>query len=189
MGNWDSLNPVPPRGRVAAELSVASPTDNLLLDALMEYASDEVATIYGLVAEGIAIPEDKSWIGFKLRDGARWHDGKPITVDDLVFSFDVYRHQSNPSIKNPLLPFTEIEVVNRREVGYHIEESERSNPLLPMRIGTLAILPKHYWETRAIKDTTVDPPLGSGPYKIGTFYVGQWIKYERVEDYWAQDPR
>ena len=187
MGNWDSFNPVPPRGRVAAGLSVSSPTDNLLLDALMEYATDEISTIYGLVAEGIAIPDDQSWIAFKLRDGARWHDGTPITVDDLVFSFETYRHDANPAIKNPLLPFTEIEVLNDREVKYHISESERSNPLLPMRIGTLAILPKHYWEEREIKNTTVDPPLGSGPYKISDFYVGQWIKYERVDDYWAKE--
>lgn len=187
MGNWDSFNPVPPRGRVAAGLSVSSPTDNLLLDALMEYATDEISAIYGLVAEGIAIADDQSWIAFKLREGARWHDGKPITVEDLVFSFETYRHDANPAIKNPLLPFTEIEVLNDREVKYHISESERSNPLLPMRIGTLAILPKHYWEAREIKNTTVDPPLGSGPYKISDFYVGQWIKYERVEDYWAKD--
>ena len=189
MGNWDSFNPVPPRGRVAAGLSVGSPTDNLLLDSLVDFAADETSTIYGVIADGIAIPEDKAWIGFRLRidPQPRWHDGKPISVEDLVFSFEVYRHLANPAIQNPLLAFSEIEVINDREVRYHVVESERSNPLLPMRIGTLPILPKHYWESEDITKTTVTPPLGSGPYKIGDFYVGQRVSYRRVDDYWGAD--
>ena len=189
MGNWDSFNPIPPRGRVAAGLSVGSPTDNYLFDALMDYAADETATIYGLVADGIAVPEDRAWVGFRLREEPqpRWHDGKPITVEDLVFSFEVYRHQSNPSIQNVLVGFTEIEVLNDREIRYHVAESFRIDPLLPMRIGTLAILPKHYWETEDITKTTVKPPLGSGPYEITDFYVGQYIRFGRVEDYWGRD--
>ena len=189
MGNWDSFNPVPPRGRVAAGLSVGSPTDNLLLDCLVDFAADENSTIYGVIADGIAIPEDKSWIGFRLRRDPlpRWHDGTPITVDDLVFSFDVYRNLAQPPIQAPLEPFTKIEVINDREVRYHIEESERSNPLLPMRIGTMPVLPKHYWENEEITETTVKPPLGSGPYRIGDFYVGQWVTFERVDDYWGAD--
>lgn len=189
MGNWDSFNPVPPRGRVAAGLSVGSPTDNLLLDSLVDFAADEISTIYGVIADGIAIPDDRAWIGFRLRQHPtpRWHDGKPITVEDLVFSFDVYKNQSNPSIQNPIEPFTHIEVLNDREVRYHVLESERSNPLLPMRIGVLPVLPKHYWESLDITETTVTPPLGSGPYVISDFYVGQWVAFERAEDYWGAD--
>ena len=187
MGNWDSFNPVPERGRVAAGLSVGGPTDNLLYDALMDYVTDENSSIYGVVAEGIAIPQDVSWIGFKIREGARWHDGTPISVDDLAFSFHVYRCLSNPAIMNPLLPFSAIEIISEREVRYHVVEEFRTNPLLPMRIGTLAILPKHYWEERDITLTTVEPPLGSGPYEVGDFYVGQRLYYKRRDDYWAKD--
>ena len=189
MGNWDSFNPVPPRGRVAAALSVGSPSDNLLLDALMETASDEVASIYGLIADGIAVAPDRSWVAFRLRDFARWHDGEPITIDDVVFTFNTYRFEANPSIQNPIAGFSSVEVVNDREVKFHIDEAYRTDPLLPIRIGTMAILPKHYWtsEERDILETTVQPPLGSGPYAIDDFYVGQWIRYKRVEDYWARD--
>lgn len=189
MGNWDSFNPVPPRGRVAAGLSVGSPTDNLLLDSLVDFAADETSTIYGMIADGIAVPEDKAWIGFRLRKEPmpRWHDGKPITVEDLVFSFEVYRHLANPAIQNPLLAFSEIEVINDREVRYHVVESERTNPLLPMRIGTMPVLPKHYWESEDITKTTVTPPLGSGPYEIAEFYVGQWVSFRRVDNYWGKD--
>ena len=187
MGNWDSFNPVPERGRVAAGLSVAGPTDNLLYDALMDYVTDENSSIYGVVAEGIAIPEDVSWIGFRLREGPTWHDGKPISVEDLEFSFFVYRCLANPAILNPLLPFTAIEVINDREVRYHVDPAFSNNPLLPMRIGTLAILPKHYWDERDITLTTVEPPLGSGPYEVDEFYVGQRLYYKRRDDYWAKD--
>lgn len=189
MGNWDSFNPIPPRGRIAAGLSVGSPSDNFLLDCLVDFAADETATIYGLIADGIDVPEDRSYVGFRLRQEPqpRWHDGTPITVDDIAFSFDVYRHQANPSIMNLLLGFSEIEVLNDREVRFHIVESYRIDPLLPMRIGVMPVLPKHYWEQEDISKTTVKPPLGSGPYKISDFYVGQWVRYERVEDYWGRD--
>ena len=189
MGNWDSFNPIPPRGRVAAGLSVGSPTDNLLLDSLVDFAADEISTIYGVIADGIAIAEDRSWIGFRIRQDPqpRWHDGKPITVDDLVFSFEVYRHLANPSIQNPLAGFSKIEVINDREVRYFVDEASRSDPLLPMRIGTMPVLPEHYWSENDITKTTVSPPLGSGPYRIGDFYVGQQITFERVENYWGSN--
>ncbi len=189
MGNWDSFNPIPPRGRVAAGLSVGSPTDNLLLNSLVDFSADETTSIYGVIADGIAVADDMAWVAFRIRQDPkpRWHDGRPITVEDLEFSFDVYRNLANPSIQNPILAFTEIEVINEREVRYHILESERTNPLLPIRIGTLPVLPKHYWESKDITKTTVEPPLGSGPYKVGEFYVGQWVIYERVEDYWGAD--
>ena len=189
MGNWDSFNPIPPRGRIAAGLSVGSPSDNFLLDCLVDFAADETATIYGVIADGIAIPEDRSYVGFRLRQEPqpRWHDGKPITVEDIAFSFDVYRHKANPSIMNVLLGFSEIEVLNDREVRFHVVESYRIDPLLPMRIGVMPILPKHYWEQEDILKTTVKPPLGSGPYKISDYYVGQWVRYERVDNYWGRD--
>ena len=189
MGNWDSFNPVPPRGRVAAALAVGAPSDNLLLDGLMDFAADETSTIYGLIADGIAVADDRAWVAFRLRDEARWHDGQPITVDDVVFTFNIYRFEANPSIQNPIVGFTAVEVLSDNEVRFHIDPEYRSDPLLPIRIGTMTVLPKHYWtsEDRDILETTVEPPLGSGPYKVDSFYVGQWVKYSRVEDYWARD--
>lgn len=189
MGNWDSFNPVPPRGRVAASLSVGSPSDNLLLDALMEFAADETATIYGLIAEGIAVAPDRSWVAFKLRDDAYWHDGTPITVEDVKFTFEIYRFKANPSIQNPIVGFSAANIIGTREIKFLIDKEYRTDPLLPIRVGTMAILPKHYWtsEDRNILETTVKPPLGSGPYKVDDFYVGQWVRYERVDNYWAKD--
>lgn len=182
MGNWDSFN-------WTALGRVVQGTTAYLYDKLALRSPDEPGTIYGQLAESIAVAEDGSWIGFRLRDGAYWHDGEPIAVDDLFYSFDVYRQATNPAIVSTMAAFTAIEAVGEQEVRYHVAEAHRSDPLLPMRIGDLAVLPKHYWsqEENDIGKSTVKPPLGSGPYRVGDYDVGRWIKYQRVENYWAKD--
>lgn len=189
MGNWDSFNPIPLKGRVAAGLAVWTPAANYLYDSLMAPSFDEPSAFYGRLAEGIAVAEDGAWIGFRLREGAYWHDGTPITVEDVVFSFNVYKDKENTAatITAPLDAFVAIEVLNDREFRYLIAPGEHGNPILPTRIAVLPIMPKHYWATHDITSTTVDPPLGSGPYKIGEFSVGRWLRYERVDNYWGKN--
>lgn len=186
MGNWDSFNPIALRGRLARGVGFWSRDQNLLWDSLLAPALDEPATHYGLIAEGVAVADDGAWIAFKLRENARWHDGKPITVADVVYSFNVYQAEATPTVSTPLKPFS-VEVIGPREVRFNVETASRGNPTFPIRLGDIPIMPQHYWESRDITKTTVEPPLGSGPYRIGNFVVGRWVQFERVKDYWAQN--
>ncbi len=186
MGNWDSFNPVSERGRLAGGLGFWSRDQNLLWDSLMVPALDEPATHYGLVAEGIAVAEDRSWVAFKLREGAYYHDGHPITMEDVEFTFHAYQEYASPGNRTAFRHFT-LEVINDREFRFLVPPYLRDDPEVPIRLGAILVLPKHYWEERDIRKTTVEPPLGSGPYRIGKFSIGRWLEYERVEDYWAKD--
>ncbi len=187
MGTWDSFNSLALTGREVKGVSFWIPHDNYLYDTLMQPTLDEPAALYGNLAEGIAIDPEGGWIAFKLREGARWHDGKPITVDDVVWSFDVYRSKATPTISSPLQPFTRVEVTGPREFRFMIDEAARGDTVLARRAGLLPILPKHYWKNRDITRGTTEPPLGSGPYRVGRFSIGRWIEWERVPDWWAKD--
>ena len=188
MGNWDSFNPIPLRGRLVVGVYYWVKSWRYLWDSLLRDALDEPASYYGLIAEGVSVAPDGSWIAFKLRDAARFHDGRPITVEDVAFTFDVSTADTaNPSITAQLAHFTHTEIVASDEIKFHVRPASRGNPELPIRLGTMPIFPKHYWATRDITKTTVEPPLGSGPYRIGRFSVGRWVEWQRVTDYWAQD--
>jgi len=188
MGAWDSFNPVPLRGRVVLGASYWVKSWRYLWDALLRPSLDEPASYYGLIAEGIAVGAAGDWVAFKLRDEARWHDGRPITVEDVLWTFEISKSDmANPDISQPLQPFTSAEQIGPGEVKFHIDEAHHGDPFLPIRIGDIPIMPKHFWATRDIFKTTVEPILGSGPYRIGRFSVGRWVEWERVEDYWAAD--
>lgn len=186
MGNWDSFNPVSEKGRLAAGIGFWSRDQNLLWDTLLVPALDEPAAHYGRLAEGVAVAEDGAWVAFKLRKEARWHDGRPITVQDVVFSFKVFQDDASPTIRTSFKPFS-IEVIGPREIRFNVAAELRDDPTIPIRLGGIPVLPQHYWQSRDITKTTVEPPLGSGPYRIGEFSVGRWIQFERVADYWAAD--
>ncbi|MDA0789615.1 MAG: extracellular solute-binding protein [Proteobacteria bacterium] len=186
MGNWDNFNPVTEKGRLAGGLGFWSRDENLLFDSLMVPALDEPATLYGRLAEGIAVAPDNSWVAFKIREGARWHDGVPITADDVIFSFGFYSTDAEPGIVTSFKPYS-IEKLGPREFLFRIPEAFRKDPSVPIRLAGLIVLPKHYWQERDLTRTTVEPPLGSGPYRVGKFRIGQWVEFERVPDYWGRD--
>ncbi len=186
MGNWDNFNPVSEKGRLAAALGFWSRDENLLWDSLMVPSLDEPASLYGALAEGIAVAEDNSWVAFKLRDEARWHDGKPITADDVVFSFNFFATDASPTIVTSFSLFS-IEKIGPLEFLFRVPQELRTDPSIPIRLAGLIVLPEHYWRDRDLGKTTVEPPLGSGPYRIGKFSIGRWVEYERVETYWGKD--
>ena len=187
-GSWDSFNPAAIRAaQVVAGLSTAAPHANFLNDSLLAEAADEPSAWYGRLAEGIAIAPDGAWIAFRIRDHAHWHDGRPLTVEDVAYTFKVYREDATSTISTPLEPIESVEIIGEWEIRFRIREEARGDPLLPIQIGQVPIIPKHYWENRDISRTTVEPPLGSGPYRVGEFQVGRWIRWERVPDYWGQD--
>jgi len=183
-GTFDSLNFVPPKGTTPAGLG-------LIYDTLMTDAMDEVSTQYGLLAEGMKYPADYSSVTYKLRQGAKWHDGQPITVDDVIYSFDVLK-KNNPSQAYYYQHVVKAEKTGDNEVTFTFDE--KGNRELPHIVGQLLILPKHYWEgtdakgnKRDITRSTLEPPLGSGPYRIKSLVPGRTISFERVADYWGKD--
>ena len=132
----------------------------------------------------IEVPDDRSWVEFVLRDDARWHDGVPISVADVIFSFETIK-SVNPFVGAYWANVTSVEQTGEHSVRF--EFSGDTNMELPLIIAELNILPKHYWEGREFDETTLEPPLASGPYKIAELNAGTSITYERVEDYWAAD--
>jgi len=184
IGGFDSLNPVLYRGEKAAGLG-------LVTESLMSDSIDEASTSYGLIAEWASYPEDYSSVTFKLRDAARWHDGKPITTDDVIYSLEVNK-TANPRMGLYYKNVTRAEATGDNEVTFYFDS--KGNRELPMIMGQLTVLPKHYWtgkdasgDTRDPMKTTLEPPLGSGPYRIKEATPGRSVRYERVPDYWGND--
>lgn len=175
---FDTLNPYTLKGMAASNLSYT-------YDTLMVKSADEPFTLYGLAAESIETPADRSWVVFKLRPEARFHDGKPMTADDVAFTLDILRKKGNPFYRFYYSAVAKTVVVDKRTVRFEFAGGE--NRELPMILGELPVLPKHYWEKRDFEKTTLEPPLGSGPYKIASVDPGRSIVYERVKDYWAKN--
>ena len=178
-GSFHSLQPFIRQGSAAIGL-------NGTYDTLLTRAWDEPSALYGLLAETAELADDKSWIEFALRPEARWHDGKPVTADDVVFTVEILKEKGSPVLKTLLREVTSAE--KRGPLTLRIHMSERATRQLPLRISSsMRILPEHYWATREFDKTTLEPPLGSGPYRIGEVKAGRTITYERVRDYWGKD--
>lgn len=178
MGPFDSLNPFITKGQSPDGIS-------LPFETLMESAADEPFSEYGLIAETVETPPDRSWVTFSLRPQARWHDGKPITADDVIFSLDILRTKGAPHYRFYYAGVDRAEKLGERRVKFTFKPGD--NRELPLILGQLPVLPKHYWQDKTFDETTLVPPLGSGPYRIGKFEAGRYIVYERVQDYWGKD--
>ena len=183
-GTFDSLNVVPPKGAIATGLG-------LIYDTLMTSSFDEASTEYGLLADGVRFPPDFSSVTYRLRPEARWHDGVPITADDVLWSFSALK-DNNPSQAFYYRHVVKAEKTGEGEITFTFDEV--GNRELPHIVGQLLILPKHYWEAtdangnkRDISKTTLEPPLGGGAYRVKTVVPGRTIAYERVADYWGKD--
>ena len=178
IGTFDNLNAFTLKGVPAVGLGS-------LHDTLLTSSSDEAFSEYGLLAESIEMPEDRSWVTFNLRKEARWHDGRPVTVDDVIFSLQILKTKGHPFYRAYFANVAKAEKAGDRKVK--LTFSGNKNRELPLITGQLPILPMHYWESRQFDKTTLEPPLGSGPYRIETFQAGRSITYIRVPDYWGKD--
>ena len=176
IGTFDSLNPFISKGEAADGLG-------LVFESLMESSSDEAFSEYGLLAERIEMPADRSWIIFTLRAEARWHDGTPVTVEDVVFSFETLKAKGNPFYRLYYANVDRAEDLGERRVKFHFSGGQ--NRELPLIMGQLSIISKAYYSAHDFEKTTLDLPLGSGPYKVSKVEPGRAITYERVKDYWA----
>ncbi len=176
---FDTFNPFVIRGVAAAGINA------YLYDTLMEPSADEPFSAYGLIAESIETPEDRSYVTFHLRDEARFHDGESITAEDVKFSFDVLTTKGHPFYRNYYADVTEVIVEDEQTIRF--EFGETNNRELPLILGQLPVLPSHYWENREFGDNGLTPPVGSGPYRISDFEAGRSITFKRVKDYWARN--
>ena len=163
----------------------------LIFEALTTRSQDEPSTAYGLLAEAVAYPDDFSYVIYRLRAAARWHDGKPVTPEDVIFSFDVLKKNS-PMYSAYYSHIVKCEKNGEREVKFTFDAP--GNRELPSIAGEVQVLPKHWWEgsdsqgrKRDITATTLELPLGSGPYRIKEFVAGRSVVLERVADYWGKD--
>jgi microcin C transport system substrate-binding protein len=183
-GTFDSVNPIPLKGEKALGLG-------LLFETLMARSLEESSTQYGLIAEWASYPDDYSSVTFKLRDEARWQDGAPITPEDVLFSMEVLQ-KNNPFYGEYYKNVVKGEKTGDREVTFTFDS--KGNRELPQIVGELSVFPKHFWEAKdaggAQRDparTTLEPLLGSGPYRIKSIDPGRSLTYERIPDYWAKD--
>ncbi|PAU87357.1 hypothetical protein CK507_11675 [Pseudomonas sp. WN033] len=177
-GSFDSLNGFISRGNSADRLG-------LIYDTLTFHSLDEPFTEYGLLAERIEHPEDNTWVRFYLRPQARFHDGQPVTANDVVFTFNTLVEKGAPFYRAYYADVKEVVADDERTVTFHFHHG--LNRELPLVLGQLPVLPAHYWAERDFARTTLEPPLGSGPYRIAQVNAGRSISFSRVEDYWGAD--
>ncbi len=177
-GGFDSLNPFIESGNPAPGLG-------LTVDTLLVSTDDEAFTEYGLIAETVTVPEDRSWVAFDIRPEARFHDGTPVTPEDVIWSMDILKAEGAPHYRFYYANVVRGEPVGERGVRFVFDVA--GNRELPLIVGQLPVLSKAAWEGRDFGRVTIYPFLGNGPYRVASFNANQTLRLERVEDYWAAD--
>lgn len=177
-GSFDSLNPFINKGVAADDIG-------LIYDTLTTNSLDEPFTVYGLLAEKIEKGPNNSWVRFHLRPQARFQDGQPVTAEDVVFTFETLMSQGAPHYRGYYADVAKVTAESQRRVRFDFKHA--GNRELPMILGQLPVLPKHWWEGRDFSSGSLEPPLGSGPYRVEEVQAGRTIRYARVKDYWGKD--
>ena len=175
-GTFDKLNPFSLKGIAAAGSA-------LPFDTLMEKTADEPLSIYGLIAASVELPSDRQSIVFNLRPQARFHDGNPVTADDVVFTFNILKKDGHPRYRLGLKNVTKAEKLGNRRVRFVF--SEDAGRELPLLVGQLPVMSEKYWQDREFSKASLEGPLGSGPYRVEDVDPGRSVTYRRVENYWA----
>jgi microcin C transport system substrate-binding protein len=178
VGTFDSFNAFIVRGTPAGDIG-------RVYDTLLKPNPDEPSTAYGHLANIIETSSDRTWIAFELRPQARFHDGQPVTAADVAWTFETLRSQGRPFYRAYYGDVVNVVAESPSRVVFHLKGSE--NRELPLILGEMSVLPKHWWEGRDFSRPLTDPPLGSGPYRVDQAAFGRTLSYRRVPDYWAAD--
>ena len=178
IGTFDTFNPYVPKGMAPQGIG-------LIYDTLCVQSMDEPFTAYGLLAQDITVPPDRSWVRFTLRENARFHDGHPVHAEDVAFTFELLMAKGSPTYANYYGDVSEVEVLGPRQIRFTFEHA--NNRELPLILGQLPVLPKHFWKGKDFTSAGLTRPLGSGPYTIETFKPGHFVRYKRVASYWGAE--
>ena len=178
IGTFDTLNPYAIKGKAALGL-------NLVYDRLMTRNWDEPFTMYPLIAQSYEMPEDRSWIRFKLNPEARFHDGSPVTAQDVLFSFETLKNYGRPNMRKVYKLVKDAKQESENTVTFEFtQDHDRETALI---IAMMPVLSKSYWQGRNFEETLLENINLNGPYRIKNFEPGRFITYERVSDYWAKN--
>ncbi|MCI4664544.1 MAG: extracellular solute-binding protein [Neomegalonema sp.] len=184
--SYDSLNPFIVAGSPATPIAgTSSAAMAVVIETLMAAPLDEGSTHYGRLAEWMESGPDDKWVAFRLRDAARWHDGKPVTVEDVIFSYETLTTKGLPRYRAYYRNIVSARDVGDRTVLFEFDKG--GNRELPHIAGQLYVFPAHWWASRDFGAPSLEAPLGSGPYKVGKFEANRFIEFERVSNYWGAD--
>lgn len=178
-GSFDNLNPMIVRGEPVQGIR------EFVVESLMARSQDEPFTLYGLIAQSVDVPEDRSSVTFHLDPRARFSDGTPLTSADVLFSFEVLRDKGRPNYRTYYKKVVKAETASDHEVRFVFADAEDRE--LPLILGLMPILPRHAMDADRFEETTLAPLVGSGPYRIGEVSPGRSITYRRNPDYWGRD--
>ncbi len=196
--HFDYVNPDAPQGgeiRLSSQSTFDSFNDriaqgtsapglSLIYQSLTISAADERFGRYGALAEQVRINDANDAATFVLREEARFHDGEPVTAEDVVWTFNTVMEKGAPGYRNIYGGVESVEALDERTVRFNLKRSDRN---LAVNVGQLEVMPKHWWADRAFGETMLEPPVGSGPYRIADFESQRYVEYERVADWWADD--
>ncbi len=177
VGGFDSFNPFIPKGNAVGV--------GLIYDSLTYHSPDEPFTEYGLLAERIDKAPDNSYVRFILNPKARFHDGTPVTAEDVIFTFNILLEKGDPMYRHYYADVAQVVAEDKLRVRFDFKHQD--NRELPLILGQIQVLPKHWWATRDFSKGDLEPPLGSGPYRIGKVAPGSAVTFERAKDWWAKD--
>jgi microcin C transport system substrate-binding protein len=190
-GTFDTFNPFSPKGvppvdpaGLLVEHDFAPRIPAVVFESLATTSADELFTMYGLVADEIDVAKDGSSVTFSIRPEARFQNGDPITVDDVIYTFHLLQEKGHPNYRLYFSEIDHVEKIDPRSVRFGFTSKNRRE--LALVIGRMPILSKSYWKSRDITSTTLEPPLGSGPYRVADFEPGRYVIYKRVPDYWGR---
>lgn len=178
LGTYDTLNPFTLKGVAAADAG-------LVFETLMASSMDEPFSQYGWVAKSVTVAPDRSWVSYQLRPEARFQDGSPITPEDVIFSFEILRDKGHPFYRSYYKEVEKAEKTGPHEVKFTFRD--KTDTELPLIMGQLPVMSKKFWQGKDFAATTLEPILGSGPYKIETVNPGRSISFVRVKNWWAKD--
>ena len=187
ISTFNNLNPNVDKGNLAHYIDPRYGSGSYIYDPLMRRGEDELASYYCWLAETVEVADDYSWVTYKLRENVHWHDGRPVTMEDVLWTFDMIKRKGSITWRKEYEHIVRLEQIDAFSFRFHFSDDAEKTPFLVILTASFAPLPKHFWEDRAFDETTLEIPLGNGPYRIASVIPGYKVIFQRVPDYWGRD--